>query len=150
MKIKRESYGRHVKARASRSPVLKNCFAAFWTGGTVCAVGQLLFALYRSLGAPFQTASLLVSVSLIFAATLLTGIGVFDNIARYAGAGTLVPVTGFANSVASPAIDNRAEGLVLGMGEKIFAVAGPVLLYAVLSGAIYGAIYYLWGIFFVR
>ena len=142
MKISKESYKKHVKSRASRSPLLKNCIAAFWTGGLICLTGQLLFTLYMHLGAHFSAASALVSVTLIAVAALLTGIGVFDRIARYAGAGTLVPITGFANSVVSPAIDNRAEGLVLGMGEKIFSVAGPVLLYAMLSGAVYGVIYY--------
>ena len=143
MKIRRQSYARHVKGRASRSPIVKNCLAAFWTGGLICVAGQLISTLYGHLGASAAEASTLTSVSVIFAAALLTGIGVFDRIARYAGAGTLVPVTGFANSVVSPAIDNRAEGLVLGMGEKIFSVAGPVLLYATLSGAIYGVAYHI-------
>ena len=142
MKIRRKTYKSHAKSRASRSPVAKNCFAAFWTGGLICAAGQLISELYGWLGADVREASTYTSVTVIFIAALLTGLGVFDRAARYAGAGTLVPVTGFANSVVSPAIDNRAEGLVLGMGEKIFTVAGPVLLYAILSGAVYGAIYY--------
>jgi len=95
---------------------------------------------------PKDDAGTLCSISLVFIAVLLTGLGVFDNIARRAGAGTLVPITGFANSVASPAIDSRAEGLVLGVGAKIFTVAGPVLLYGTLSGSIYGVIYWLCGI----
>ena len=143
MKFNKEKYKKYAKSGAKRSPVLKNCFAAFWCGGLICGAAESLFQLFSLLGAKNEDASLAVCVSLIFCAALLTGLGVFDNIARYAGAGTLVPVTGFANSVVSPAIDTKSEGLILGVGAKIFTVAGPVILYAVLSGAIYGVIYYL-------
>lgn len=139
----REAYQKYVARRAARSPVLRNCAAAFWVGGSICLAGQLLLTLYRALGAEHEIAGTLVTVSLIFAAALLTGLGVFDRVGRYAGAGTLVPVTGFANSVVSPAIDTKSEGLILGVGGKIFTIAGPVLLYGILSGAIYGVIYYI-------
>lgn len=142
MKLNREAYGAYVKSRASRSPVLKNCIFAFLIGGLLCCLGQLLFALFLRLGLDEKSAGTLVTVSLIFLSAVLTGIGIFDRIARVAGAGTLVPVTGFANSVVSPAIDNKSEGLILGVGAKIFIVSGPVILYAVLSGTLYGVIYY--------
>ena len=139
----KQAYGKYVKRRAARSPVLRNCAAAFWVGGSICVVGQLLLTLYRHLGASAEVAATLVSITLVFCAALLTGIGVFDRFARYAGAGTLVPITGFANAVVSPAIDTKSEGLVLGVGAKIFTIAGPVLLYGIFSGAVYGVIYYI-------
>ena len=112
-------------------------------GGFICFLGQWLFFLYSYLGADERDAYTLVTVSLIFAAALLTSVGIFDRIAKFAGAGTLVPVTGFANSVVSPAIDTKSEGPVVGVGSKIFTVAGPVILFGILSGAIYGVIYFL-------
>ena len=113
-------------------------------GGSICCIGQGLLDIYgRVLELSEKDAGLLCSVTLVFVAALLTGVGIFDNIARHAGAGTLVPITGFANSVVSPAIDSKSEGLVLGVGAKIFTVAGPVLLYGTLAGAIYGLIYWL-------
>ncbi|MBR2339201.1 MAG: stage V sporulation protein AC [Clostridia bacterium] len=143
----KEEYKELVKRRERRSPSPKNCLRAFWTGGLICVIGQLLTELFLTLGMSEKSASTTTTVALIFAAALLTGIGIFDRIARYAGAGTLVPVTGFANSVVSPAIDTKSEGLILGVGAKIFTVAGPVLLYATLSGAVYGVIYYIVSLF---
>ena len=144
MNIGKKEYKKYAKARAPRSPILKNCIKAFLIGGTICTVGQVLLNVYKEFcGLGEETAGTLVSVSLIFVAVLLTAIGVFDRIAKHAGAGTLVPITGFANSVVSPAIDSRAEGFVLGVGAKIFTVAGPVLLYGILAGAVYGVIYYI-------
>lgn len=140
-------YKERIKRHTPPSPLLKNCLFAFLFGGGICALGQWLSYLYRALGAEEQTAYLLVSVTLILIAALLTGLGIFDRIARVAGAGTLVPVTGFANSVVSPAIDTKSEGLVLGVGAKIFTVAGPVILYGVLCGAIYGVILSVVGLF---
>ncbi len=145
----RKKYEKRVAARAARSPVFKNCLAAFFSGGAICAAGQGLFFLYHALGVPHRTASALVTASLILLAALLTGLGVFDKIAQVAGAGTLVPVTGFANSVVSPALDTKSEGLVLGVGAKIFTVAGPVLLFGTLAGCIYGVIYSFFYGFFV-
>ncbi len=144
MDINKEEYKQYVKKTAPKSPLLKDCCFAFLFGGTICVLGQLLFDLYKNI-TPYSedNAYALVSVTLIFIAALLTGIGVFDNIAKVAGAGTLVPVTGFANSVVSPAIDTKAEGLVLGVGAKIFTVAGPVILYGILSGFIYGVILFI-------
>ena len=117
-------------------------------GGTICLIGQGLLDVYTRLcNLEKEDASALVSVTLIFAAIFLTAIGVFDRIAKHAGAGTLVPITGFANAVASPAIDAHSEGLILGVGAKIFTVAGPVLLYGTLAGAFYGVIYWILKLF---
>ena len=144
MNIDKKQYKKYATAHAPKSPIFKNCLCAFFIGGGICAFGQALTDLYSKwLGFVRSDAATLSSITLIFIAVLLTALGVFDNIARKAGAGTLVPITGFANSVASPAIDSRAEGLILGVGAKIFTVAGPVLLYGTLSGAIYGVLYYL-------
>lgn len=144
MNIDKKEYKKYAKARAPKSPVIKNCIKAFLVGGLICTIGQVLLNVYSELcGLDEESAGTLVSVSLIFAAVLLTAIGVFDRIAKHAGAGTLVPITGFANSVVSPAIDSKAEGFVLGVGSKIFTVAGPVLLYGILAGAVYGVIYYI-------
>ena len=148
MNMDKDAYVKYTKARAPKSPLLKNCCFAFLVGGFICAVAQILKTVYGScLGMPEEDAGTLASVSLVFVAVLLTAIGWFDKIASHAGAGTLVPITGFANAVSSPAIDSRSEGLVLGIGAKIFTVAGPVLLYGVLSGAVYGVIYYVCGLF---
>lgn len=138
----KEGYGKYVKRRAARSPVLGNCAAAFAVGGSIGTVAELLFRLFRFLGLAPDAAGGTVCVTLIALTAVLTGFGIFARIGRVAGAGTLVPITGFANAVVSPAIDNKSEGLVLGVGGKIFAVAGPVLLFATFTGAVYGVIYY--------
>ena len=134
------SYKERIKRHSPPSPYLKNSLFAFISGGTVCLFGELLATLFIKLGIENEDSYLLVTVSLIFIASLLTGLGIFDKIARFAGAGTLVPVTGFANSVVSPAIDTKAEGLILGVGAKIFTVSGPVILYGILAGTIYGTV----------
>ena len=147
MKFDPKSYQTLVSRRAARSPILPNCLRAFAVGGMICALGEGLSHLYRAWGAERELSMTLVSVTLVFFAALLTGLGIFDRLAQHAGAGTLVPITGFANSVVSPAIDTKAEGLVLGVGAKIFSISGPVLLYALLSGSLYGTVYYLISLF---
>ena len=148
MNMDKKTYKRFADAHAPRSPLGKDCLLAFLFGGSICTVAQLLRNVYSLLlGLSIEDAGTLTSVSLIFCAVVLTGLGWFDKIAKLAGAGTLVPITGFANSVVSPAIDSRAEGLILGVGAKIFTISGPVLLYGTLAGAIYGVIYYLIGLF---
>lgn len=143
MNMDKNTYKRFADAHAPRSPIGKNCINAFCIGGLICAIGQGLNDIYRlALGFPEDDAGLLASVTLVFASALLTALGIFDEIAKVAGAGTLVPITGFANAVVSPAIDSKSEGFILGVGAKIFTVAGPVLLYGILSGVIYGIIYY--------
>ncbi len=142
MNIEKQTYRRYADARAPKSAIVQNCIRAFLCGGSICLLGEVLVKLYSALGLEKDSASLLCSVTLIFIAILLTALGVFDNIAKFAGAGTLVPITGFANAVASPAMDSRAEGPVVGVGAKIFTVAGPVLLYGILAGAVWGVIYW--------
>ena len=141
-KVKKEL----IKKHSPGSTIFKDSILAFIFGGVICCIGETLLLLYSSLGLDKKTAGTLVTVSLIFLASLITSLGIFDSIARYAGAGTLVPVTGFSNAVTSQAMDAKSEGYVLGVGAKIYTVAGPVILYGLLSGAIYGIIYYLWGI----
>lgn len=147
MNIDKKTYKKYATAHAPKSPVVPDCIKAFCVGGAICAFAELLTNSYMMLGMEKDDAGTLTSVTLIFLAALCTGIGVFDKIAKFAGAGTLVPITGFANSVVSPAIDTKSEGLVLGVGSKIFTVAGPVLLYGTLAGALYGVIYYIVDLF---
>lgn len=135
-----------IKKHSKDSPLFKDIARAFIFGGFICTVGELLFYLFVYLGADKENSGTLVTVTLIFLAALLTGLGIFDSIARRAGAGTLVPVTGFSNAVVSEAMDSAYEGYVLGVGAKIFTVAGPVILYGLMCGALYGAVYYLWGV----
>ena len=141
MKIFGEEYKKYAEARATKSPIAKDCVKAFVFGGAICTVAQGLKALYGNFLSE-KDAGTLVSVTLVFLSALLTGLGVFDKIAKHAGAGTLVPITGFANAVASPAVDSKGEGFVLGVGTKIFSVAGPVILYGITAGAVYGVIYW--------
>ena len=147
--MKKESYKEYAKRRATGSPCVKNTVFAFLVGGTICLVGQLLTELYTYLGMEEDSSYLLASITLIFIAILLTGIGIFDKIASRAGAGTLVPITGFANAMASPAIDAKAEGFVLGVGAKVFTVAGPVILYGTLASVLYGVIYWIFTLIIV-
>ena len=148
MNIEKKSYKKYPDAHAPASPIVKNCIWAFLVGGLICAVGQGLILLYTEVcGLGKKDAGTLCSVTLIFIAALLSGLGWFEKIAKHAGGGTLVPITGFANSVVSPAIDSKAEGFILGVGAKIFTVAGPVLLYGILAGAIWGVIYWIIGLF---
>lgn len=144
MNMDKKTYRRFADAHAPRSPIGKNCFNAFCIGGLICAIGQGFIDLYAlGLGMSADDAGLLASVTLVLISVVMTAVGIFDELAKVAGAGTLVPITGFANAVISPAIDSKSEGLVLGVGAKIFTVAGPVLLYGILSGAIYGVVYFI-------
>ena len=144
--MNKKEYTEYVEKKSKKSPVYKNCAFAFFTGGAICTIGQGLRDIYSSLTGDEKITSSLVCVSLIFISVLLTGIGVYDKIARFAGAGTLVPITGFANAVSSAAIDNKSEGYILGVGAKMFIIAGPVIVFGSLSGTIYGVIYYLAGV----
>ncbi len=137
-----EGKKRIIKLHSPHSPVAKNTLWAFITGGAICAFGEGLRQLYLYLGAGAAMAHIYVSLSLVFLAAALTGIGVFDIIAKRAGAGTLVPITGFSNAISSQAIDAKSEGFILGVGAKIFTVCGPVILYGVFAGVLYGIIYF--------
>ena len=146
MNMDENTYQKFAKERAPKSPVVKNSLCAFLTGGLICAFAEALFHGYLALRISEENVRILVPVTLIFLASLLTGLGVFDDIAKFAGAGTLVPITGFANAVASPAIDDKSEGLVMGVGAQMFTIAGPVIVYGVLTSVIYGFFYWIWGI----
>lgn len=141
-------YDKEVKNISPKSPIFKNCVMAFLFGGTICVLAQLILHFYMSLGLSLNDARTAVSISLIFASAVLTAFGVYDKIAKYAGAGTLVPITGFANSMVSPAMEFKSEGMVTGLGAKFFVVAGPVLIFGISSSVLYGIILYLinlWG-----
>lgn len=135
---------RLIKKHSPHSPLLKNALLAFFFGGLICVIGELFLSLYLYLTGDKELSGTLVTLTLIFIAAVLTAIGVFDRIGKIAGGGTLVPVTGFSNSVVSEAMDSKSEGMVLGVGAKIFTVAGPVILYGICSGVLYGVIYYLY------
>ena len=148
MNMTKETYKKYADARAPRSPIVKDCLRAFLVGGLICCIGQALTDIYTKLcGMEKQDAGTLTAATLVLAAAILTGFGVFDRIAKFAGAGTLVPITGFANAVVSPAIDAKSEGLILGVGAKVFSVAGPVLLYGTLAGTAYGVVYWITTLF---
>ena len=138
-----KEYSQMVDQSSKKSPILRDVLAAYGVGGLICVFGQLLFEWYSSLGMKEIDARTLVSVTLIFAAAVLTGFGIFDKIAKFAGAGTLVPITGFANAVVSPAIEFKPEGYVLGVAAKMFTIAGPVIVYGTLASVVYGIIYWI-------
>ena len=149
MNMDKKTYARYVEARAPRSPITRDCVHAFLVGGGICLFAEGMIQLLTGVfDMPRDTASAWSSIFLVLVAVVLTAIGVFDKIAKFAGGGTLLPITGFANAVASPAIDSRSEGFVLGVGAKIFTVAGPVLLYGTAAGTVYGIIYWFFGLFF--
>ena len=136
-----------IKRFTPKTKIWRNLPLSFIFGGAICIFAEMLRRLYMTLGINEKISLTLVSVSMVVIASLLTAIGLFDKIAKYAGAGTLVPITGFANSITSEALDARSEGFVLGVGAKIFTVAGPVILYGISSGVLYGIIYVLWNFF---
>lgn len=143
MKTTSNVYSSMVKKASPNSPKLKNLTFAFLIGGLICTIGQGFFNLYLMLNLKEETAKILVPVTLVFITAVLTGLGVFDNIAKLAGAGTLVPITGFANAVVSPAVEFKNEGFVLGVGANIFKIAGPVIAFGISAGVVYGVIYWI-------
>ena len=147
MNIGKKEYPKYADAHAPKSDIVRDTLRAFLIGGLICAASQGLTTLWKTLGMNKDDAGLTTSVILVFASALLTALGVFDNIAKVAGAGTLVPITGFANSVVSAALDSKNEGFVLGLGSGIFTVAGPVLLYGTAAGTLYGVIYWICSLF---
>ena len=147
MKTDKNKYSKMVKERSPGSHVAKNCRWAFCIGGAICVLGEALYAFYKSRGFIISDARLLASVTLVAISAFLTATGKYGKLAKRAGAGTLVPITGFANAVIAPAIDNKAEGLVLGLGAKIFIVAGPVILYGTSASALYGAVLWIVSLF---
>ncbi len=142
-KLQPGEYARLVSKFTPRSRHVVGCLRAFWVGGAICALGQGLTALADTLELGEVTAPMFTSMVLIFLGTTLTGIGVYDRIGRYAGAGSIVPITGFANSVAAPALEFRREGMILGLGAKLFTLAGPVLTYGVSASVLVGIVYWI-------
>ena len=142
MDISKREYGQMVKKASPNSRLLANCAKAFVVGGLVCTFGQMLYGMFGALGANRDMAASLVAVSLIFLAVAATGIGKYDDLVKFAGAGAGVPITGFANAVAAPAIEFKKEGYIMGVGAKMFLIAGPVIVYGTLASMIVGFIYY--------
>ena len=140
--ISKKEYNELVKQKSPNSDIIKDTILAFVIGGIFCSVGQLISFAWENLDLAKEDTSALTSATMIFLGALLTGIGIYDNIARYGGGGTLVPITGFANSIVSPAIEYQTEGYILGVGAKMFTIAGPVLVYGISASVIYGLIYY--------
>ena len=142
-----KEYGKLVDSMAPKSPIWKDCLFAFLIGGLICAMGQLIMNGYLALGLDKTDAGTALCMTLISLSALLTGLSLYDNIAKYGGAGTLVPITGFANAIASPAIEFKTEGFILGVGAKMFTIAGPVIVYGVSASVIYGLIYWITTLF---
>ena len=140
-----QEYQDYVKQKAPKSPIIKDTALAFLVGGAICVLGQLILNGFLSLGLDKTDAGTATSITLILLSALATGLNLYNSLARYAGAGTLVPITGFANAVVSPAIDFKAEGIVTGMAAKMFAIAGPVIVFGTLASALYGAVLMLLG-----
>lgn len=147
MSIDKEQYKKMTEKASPPSPKLKNIFNSFWIGGLICCIGQGLLNLYDYSGLNPEDAKLCVSITLIVITAILTAIGVFDKIAKVAGAGTIVPITGFANSVVSPAMEYNAEGNIMGTAANIFKIAGPVILYGTTSAFIYGVIVWIFKLY---
>ena len=140
-------YGKLVNEMAPKSPIWRDCLNAFWIGGLICVLGQLAINGYMALGLDKQNAGTAASMSLVALSALLTGLSVYDDIAKHAGAGTLVPITGFANSIAAPAVEFKTEGFILGVGAKMFTIAGPVIVYGISASVVYGLIYWITTLF---
>ena len=138
-----EDYQKYVDEKTPNSPILKNCFNAFWVGGLICAIGQIIFEYCQIRGIDETNSYTIVSMLLIFTSAFLTTLNIFNKIGKFAGAGSLIPITGFANSIVSPAMEYKSEGYVLGVGAKMFTVAGPVLVYGISTSIIVGFIYIL-------
>lgn len=137
-----KEYGELVTEMMPKSPMWKDCFNAFWIGGLICVIGQFFTNRYADCGLDKQMAGTAASMTLVALSALLTGLSLYDNIAKHAGAGTLVPITGFANAIAAPAVEFKTEGFILGVGAKMFTIAGPVIVYGVSASVVYGFIYW--------
>jgi len=144
-----KEYGKLVQDMSPKSPIGKDCICAFMIGGAICTLGQLLLNWYGQLGLDKDAAGTATSMTLVAMSALLTGLSLYDNIAKHAGAGTLVPITGFANSIAAPAVEFKTEGFILGVGAKMFTIAGPVIVYGVSASVVYGVIYWIFTMFCV-
>jgi stage V sporulation protein AC len=144
MELKQKAYQKMVEKKSPKSKIAYDCLKAFWVGGTICLIGEIISNLLSMFFTLEKTAlSAWTSIILVFLGATLTGIGVYDKIGKYAGAGSLVPITGFANGITSPAMEYKPEGFVLGVGAKMFTIAGPVIVYGTVASVIYGLIYWI-------
>jgi len=142
-----KEYDALVRELVPGSPIWKDCLNAFWIGGLICVIGQFFVNRYGDLGLSKEMAGTAASMTLVALSALLTGLSLYDNIAKAAGAGTLVPITGFANAIAAPAVEFKTEGFILGVGAKMFTIAGPVIVYGLASSVVYGVIYWITTLF---
>lgn len=138
-----KQYGRLVKEMSPKSPIWRDCLLSFLIGGGICLLGQVFMNFYTGIELSKEDAATATSMSLVAISALLTGLSLYDDIAKYAGAGTLVPITGFANSIAAPAVEFKTEGFILGVGARMFTIAGPVIVYGLCAGVLYGLIYWI-------
>ena len=136
-----KQYQDYVDKKSPNSPILKNCFNAFWVGGLICSIGQIILEFCKTRGLDTQISGTIVSIILIGISAFLTGLNLFNKIGKFAGAGSLIPITGFANSIVSPAMEYKSEGYVMGVGGKMFTVAGPVLVFGISASIIVGIVY---------
>ena len=143
MSISKKQYKQMVKDETTKSPMIKNIALAFLSGGIICVIAQVIFNTLIHYNINSKYAASYTTVIMIFLGALFTGIGVYDKLAKHCGAGTIVPITGFANSIVAPAMEYKSEGLIMGIGAKMFIVAGPVLVYGITASVIYGVIYYI-------
>ena len=137
----KQTYQKYVDKKSPNSPILKNCFNAFWVGGLICTIGQLIFNICKERGFDTSNSSTIVSILLIGFSAFLTSLNLFNKIGKFAGAGSLVPITGFANSIVSPAMEYKSEGYIMGVGGKMFTVAGPVLVFGISASILVGIVY---------
>ena len=142
----KQTYQKYVDKKSPNSPILKNCFNAFWVGGLICTIGQVIFNICKERGFDTSTSSTIVSILLIGISAFLTGLNLFNKIGKFAGAGSLVPITGFANSIVAPAMEYKSEGYIMGVGAKMFTVAGPVLVYGISTAIVVGLIYLIFNV----
>lgn len=136
-----KEYQEYVNQKSPNSPIIKNCFNSFWVGGLICSIGQFIMEICKYRNLSTELSSTIVSIILIFLSAFLTSLNLFNKIGKFAGAGSLIPITGFANSIVSPAMEYKSEGYVMGVGAKMFTVAGPVLVYGISASILVGICY---------
>ncbi|HHW49422.1 MAG TPA: stage V sporulation protein AC [Clostridiaceae bacterium] len=139
----KKEYQKYAESKSPKSKLFRNIIRAFWVGGMICVLGQLFTNLLKNMGVDMEEAGSITSIIMIFLGILFTGLNVYDELGRYAGAGSTVPITGFANSIVSPAMEFKSEGYIMGVGAKMFVIAGPVLVYGILASVVVGVLYYL-------
>ena len=143
----KKEYQNYVDKKSPNSPILKNCFNAFWVGGLICSIGQIILDICKSRGLSQELSGTVVSIILIGLSAFLTGLNIFNKIGKFAGAGSLIPITGFANSITSSALEGKSEGMIFGIGSKMFSLIGSVCTYGIVSSIVLGFVYYIMGLF---